>query len=88
MKLSTFIAASKACSLRPGNYILKSKQTGTLFWFMVGSDYDKTLKSRYEIGTKQYKEYRLYRQICVSSPWVRKEIKRLYASAKQILRRK
>lgn len=88
MKLSTFIEASKACKMPPGNYILKSKQTGTLFWFMVGSDLDKTLKYRFEVGSKQYGEFALYRSLHKNLPWERKAMKDLYTAARLIIKRR
>jgi hypothetical protein len=86
MKLSTFIEAGRAIGIPPGNYIIKSKKTGVVFWFMVGTDIDRTIKERHKPGSSHYGEFEVYRSIDL--PWEREWIKKLYEKARQLIKRR
>jgi len=75
VKFELFLKAAKAIKLPAGNYIFKGNKTGNLYWFMVGSDLDKTLKFELRPGAHDYENVELARRIhrnCDKKGWHRK----------------
>jgi len=61
MKLSTFVKAAHGIDLPSGNYILKAKKTGNLYWFTVyAGNYPMTTREVHRPDSERYEEFVLY----------------------------